>query len=237
MQDQPFNPDDADQILRQLGIAPQVILHEALHSGWYDHCLSRERDIDGFLAYRPTTLANMLVDRIYPHLTDLIEAYDPEGHKLKPRDTNNGRATELWCGAALYAKVKRVHDTVRRSRPEEDLGYDGIEEVDVVEFGLPSNVPTKRVLKQLYPQVSPLFPNDPMIRADEKGDAANRLCLICAFDLDLTEENIQRPRIGVCDAKKWLWTRPLPELETDAIARLSPNLGEKIDELRKRRQA
>ncbi|MEM6393570.1 MAG: hypothetical protein AAF797_12410 [Planctomycetota bacterium] len=237
MSNRSFRPDDQDGILEALGPAVPVILTESVLSGFADFAARREADADGFAIYRKATLANMLVDHIYPVLTDLTALADPDGQTLVARDTDNLRATELWALDAFYIKVKRVHDVERRASPVEQLGFAEIEEPEIIEFGLPRNVKTRRVWLQQHPQQSPL-PGMPLtVRDDERAEHLNRLCLVCAFDLKFGDESIRRLRLGVCDTKHWLWTHPLSELSLDAIVQISPSLADRVDELRRERRA
>jgi len=220
-----------------LGPAVPVILNEAVLSGFADFARRREKDLDGFAIYRKATLANMLVDHIYPLVSDLTVLADAEGQSLVARDTDNHRATELWALDAFYVKVKRVRDVVRPARPDEELAFDEVEEPEIVEYGLPQNVKTKRVQQQQYPQQSPLPGLPPTIRDDERGEHSNRLRLVCAFDLSFGDDRIERLRLGFCDAKKWLWAQPLSELDLATIGQISSPLADRVDELRRARHA
>lgn len=237
MDNRTYRPDDEDGILAALGPAVPVILTEAVLSGFDDFARRRDNDLDGFAIYRKSTLANMLVDHIYPHVSQLTELADPDGQSLIARDTDNHRATELWALDAFYVKIKRVHDITRPARPNEDLAFDEIEEPEIVDFGLPRNVKTRRVYLQQHPQQSPLPGFPPTIRDDERGEHQNRLCLVCAFDLDFGSEKVERLRLGSCNAREWLWTHMLSELDLDTIAQISSPLASHVDELRRIRRA
>src|SRR5450755_2714368 len=100
-----LNPDDSDSVMTEVGEIVPVILREAMDSGFDAFRRSRVLDPVGYADYRPTTLANMLADRIYPFLIALVAAGDPQGLHLRTRLTENGRATELWIGSELYTKV------------------------------------------------------------------------------------------------------------------------------------
>jgi hypothetical protein len=195
----------------------------------------------GFADYRQTTLANMLVDRIYPFLTALVAVADPQELHLRTRWTENHRANELWIGSELYTKVKRIKDKVRPATPEDDVEVDGIIGLEIVEEGLPQNIPTGRAIRQRSPfaytgtQQNIEYPGIPPVQIPDDG--SERLCLITGFDLDLTEERLERHRIGLYDAKRSLWTRALPELELETIAQISPVLAEQVNSLRQARQA
>jgi hypothetical protein len=234
-------PDDSDSVMGEVGEVVPVILREAMDSGFDAFRRSRALDPVGHADYRQTTLANMLADRIYPFLIALVAAADPEGLLLRTRLTDNGRATELWIGSELYAKVKRIKDRVRPATPEDDVEVDGMMDLDIIQEGLPQNVPTGRVIRQRLPgsytgtQMPLTYPGVPPVQVPDDG--RERLCLVAGFDLDVTEERLERHRIGLYEAKRSLWTRPLPELELDAIVRISPSLADQVNTLRQARQA
>lgn len=130
--------------------------------------------------------------------------------------------------------MKRVHDTTRLARPDEEMVVEGFEETVLIEQGGPRNVRTGRVARQLFPQ-QPVLPS--MSPFSGPADASDRLCLIAGFDLNETDEQIERPRLGVWDGNRWLWTEQLIALETDSVAHIHPQLGERVEELRQQRGA
>jgi hypothetical protein len=234
-----INPFDDGSVMDELGRIAPVILREAMDSGFDAYQRSRMLDPVGHADYRPTTRANMLADRIYPFLIALVDAADPQGLHLRTRTTDNGRATELWIGSELYAKVKRIKDRLRPATPADDLEVDGVVDVQIIEQGLPRNIPTGRVIRQRQPGTytgSQLaLPGIPPVQVPDDG--RERLCLVAGFDLDLIEGRMERYRIGLYDSKRALWTRPLPELELDVIATISPALAEQVSALRQARLA
>jgi hypothetical protein len=234
-----LNPDDSDSVMSEVGEIVPVILREAMDSGFDAFRRSRALDPIGYADYRQTTLANMLVDRIYPFLIALVAAADPQGLLLMTRLTENGRATELWIGSELYTKVKRIKDKVRPATPEDDVEVDGIIDLEIIEEGLPQNIPTRRVNLQrsplAYTGAQLVLPGIPPVQIPDDG--RERLCLIAGFDLDVTEERLERHRIGLYDARRSLWTRSLPELELDTIAQISPVLADQVNTLRQARRA
>ncbi len=234
-----LNPDDSDSVMAEVGVIVPVILREAMDNGFDAFRRSRALDPVGYADYRQTTIANMLADRIYPFLIALVASADPQGLYLRTQLTQNGRATELWIGSELYTKVKRIKDKVRPATPEDDVEVDGIIDLEIVEEGLPQNIPTGRVVRQrspfAYTGAQLPIPGIPPVQIPDDG--SERLCLIAGFDLDVTEERLERHRIGLYDAKRSLWTRPLPELELDAIAQISPVLADQVNTLRQARQA
>ncbi len=148
-------------------------------------------------------------------------------------------ATEIWIGSELYTKVKRIKDRVRLATLEDDVEVDGIIDLEIIEEGLPQNIPTGRVIRQrsplAYTGAQLPLPGIPPVQIPDDG--RERLCLIAGFDLDVTEERLERHRIGLYDATRSLWTQPLPELELDAIARISPVLADQVNTLRQARHA
>ncbi len=210
-----------------------------MDSGFDAFRRSRELDPVGYADYRQSTLANMLADRIYPFLISLVATGDPDGLHLRTKLTQNGRATELWIGSELYTKVKRIKDRIRPSKAEDDVEVDGIIDLQIIEEGLPQNIPTGRVRRQqspsFYTGAQLPLPGVPPVQVPDDG--RNRLCLIAGFDLDLTEERLKRHRIGLYDAKRSLWTRSLPVLELDLIAQISPGLADRVETMRKTRSA
>jgi len=234
MEQLPIWRDDREAILQAVGPLAPIILREAMDNGLDAHRRSRDLDPVGFADYRPSTLANTMVDRMYPFLRDLVEVADPGGQSLLAKDTKNGRATEVWIGGALYVKLKRVHDRTRLARPEEDMAVEGFQETVLIEQGGPRNVKTHRVVRQLYPKQPVLPGNSPFSGALDESD---RLCLVAAFDLDEAEEQVERPRLGDWDGTRWRWSEPLEALESSAIGVIHPRLGERVEELRQRRGA
>lgn len=103
MEQLPLWRDDRDAILQAVGLLAPIILLESMENGLDSFRRSRDLDPVGFADYRPSTLANMMVDRMYPFVRELVEIADPANENLMARDTENGRATELWIGGALYA--------------------------------------------------------------------------------------------------------------------------------------
>lgn len=235
----PLNPGDSDSVMNEVGEIVLVILREAMDSGFDAFRRSRALDPVGYADYRQTTLANMLADRIYPFLIALVAAADPQGLHLRTRLTQNGRATELWIGSELYTKVKRIKDKVRPATPEDDVEVDGIIDLEIIEEGLPQNIPTGRVIRQqsplAYTGTQLPLPGIPPVQIPDDG--RERLCLIAGFDLDVTEERLERHRLGLYEATRSLWTQPLPELELAAIAQISPVLADQVSTLRQARQA
>ncbi len=223
----------------EVGTIVPVILREAMESGF--DAFRRSRDIDpvAYADYRQTTLANMLADRIYPFLIALVDVADPEGLHLKTRLTSNGRATELLIGSELYAKVKRIKDTIRPATSEDDVEVDGVIDLEIIEEGLPRNIPTGRVMRQRTPEwyAGPQLPLPGVPAVQLPDDGYERLCLVAGFDLDITAERMERHRIGLYDATHSLWTLPLPEVALDTIARISTVLADRVNTLRQARQA
>jgi hypothetical protein len=159
--------------------------------------------------------------------------------QFQARRTDNDRATEVFVGADFYIKVKRMKDNRRPAKPEDDVEVDGMIDLEIIEEGLPKNIPTKRVERQLSPRSvrrsQLILPGIPPVQV--RGDEDNRWCLFAGFDLDPTEDRIERQRIGLYEKKRSLWTEPLPELELNAIARISRELADQINVLRQARQA
>lgn len=234
-----INPIDSDSVMAEVGEVVPVILREAMDSGFDAFRRSRDLDPVGYADYRPTTLANMLADRIYPFLISLVAVADPQGLHLRTRLTGNGRATELWIGAELYAKVKRIKDRVRTATAEDDVEVDGVIELQIIEEGMPQNIRTGRVIRQRDPEglIGAQLPLPGVPPVQIPDDGRERLCLIAGFDLDVTEERLERHRIGLYNEFHSLWTRPLPELELTAIASISPVLADRVSHLRQARQA
>lgn len=234
-----IDPFQSDSVMSELGEVVPVILREAMDSGFDAFRRSRDLDPVGFAAYGKSTLANMLADRIYTFLISLTAAADFEGQQLRTRQTHNGRATELWIGSELYVKVKRVRDSSRSSASEDDLEVDGDAGLEIIEEGMPRNVRTARVVRQLSPRLytgSQLpLPGIPPVQIPDDG--RDRICLIAGYDLDLTEERMERHRIGLYSLSGGSWSIGLPELEVEAIARISPTLSEQVAELRQVRRA
>jgi hypothetical protein len=234
-----INPFDGDSVMSEIGELVPVILREAMDSGFDAFRKSRELDAVGFNDYRQSTLANMLADRIYPFLISLSEAADPEGLHLRTRLTQNGRATELLIGSEFYTKVKRIKDRIRPSTLDDDVEVDDVMELQIIEEGMPQNIPTGRVMRQRSPSAYTgtqlTLPGVAPVQVPDDG--RERLCLVAGFDLDLTEERIERHRIGLYGSTQVFWTSRLPELELDAIARISPTLYERVTVLRQVRQA
>lgn len=232
-----FNPFDSDSVLQEVGPIVPIILREAMDSGFDAYRRSRDLDPAGHVDYRATTRANMLVDRIYPFLEDLVRTADPSGSLLRTRTTDNGRATELYSGRDLCAKIKRIRDRVRT--PAEDLEVEEAIGFEVFETGLPQNVKTARVLKQLDPygfaERQLLLPYVPPVQVPDDG--RERLCLIASFDLDLLEVRLERPRLGLYDSKRAIWTHALPDLPLETITSISPQLADRVDALRRLRTA
>ena len=168
-----------------------------------------------------------------------VAAADPEGLHLRTRLTENGRATELWIGSELYTKIKRIKDKVRPATQEDDVEVDGIIDLEIIGEGLPQNIPTGRVNRQrsplAYTGAQLPLPGYPAVQLPDDG--RERLCLIAGFDLDVTEERVERHRIGLYTAARSLWTLSLPELELDTIAQISPVLADQVNILRQARQA
>lgn len=235
----PINPFDDDSVTQELGEIVPIIVREAMDGGFDAFRRSRTVDPFGHADYRATTRANMLADRIYPFLIALVDAADPDGLYLRTRTTDNGRATELWIGSELYTKVKRIKDKVRPATPEDDVEVDDVVDVQIIEHGLPQNIPTGRVLRQRnpggYTGAQLTIPGVPPVQVPDDG--RDRICLVASFDLDLTETRMERYRIGLYDSRRALWTRPLPELELDVIARISLTLADQVDTLRQARSA
>jgi hypothetical protein len=234
-----IDPEDADYVLGELGDIVPVILREAIDSGFDNFRRSRDLDAIAHADYRQTTLANMLADRIYPFLISLTAATDPEQLFLRTQLTRNGRATELFVGADFYIKIKRIKDKRRPAVPADDVEVDGLLDLEIIEEGLPQNISTLRVRRQRSPLAltgsQMVLPN--VTPAQVPDDGYDRYCLFAGFDMDLTEERLERHRIGMYEAKRSLWTRPLPELELDTIAEISPVLAERVNTLRQARQA
>jgi hypothetical protein len=234
-----IDPEDADSVLGELGDIVPVILREAIDSGFDNFRRSRDLDAVAHADYRQTTLANMLADRIYPFLISLTAATDPEQLFLRTQLTRNGRATELFVGADFYIKVKRIKDKRRPAVPADDVEVDGLLDLEIIEEGLPQNISTLRVRRQRSPLAltgsQMVLPN--VTPAQVPDDGYERYCLFAGFDMDLTEERLERHRIGMYEAKRSLWTRPLPELELDTIAEISPALADRVNTLRQARQA
>jgi len=234
-----LNPDDSDSVMTEIGEIVPVILREAMDSGFDNFRRSRDFDPVAHNDYRQSTLANMLADRIYPFLISLVAVADPEGLQLRTRLTQNGRATELWIGSELYTKIKRIKDKIRPTTPEDDLEVDGIIDLQIIDEGMPRNIPTGRVMRQLSPHAytGPQLPLPGISPVQVPEDGRDRLCLVAGFDLDVTEERLERHRIGLYNATRSLWTRPLPGLELDVIAHISPVLAEQVNILRQAREA
>lgn len=234
-----ITPGDSDSVMSEVGEIVPVILREAMESGFEAFRRSRALDPVGQADYRPTTLANMLADRIYPFLISLVETADSAGLHLRTRLTDNGRATELWIGSELYSKVKRIKDRVRPPTPDEDFEVDGVIPFEIIEEGLPSNVPTGRVDRQrsplAYTGAQLTLPGVPPVQVPDDG--RDRLCLVAGFDLDLTEERLVRHRLGLYEKHRVLWSVPLPELDLAVIASFSPALADRVDTLRAARRA
>lgn len=233
------NPLDSDSVMDQIGDVVPIILREAMDSGF--DVLRRSRDLDpvAHADYSPTTLAGMLTDRIYPFLVSLTNLVDPQGLLLQTRRTPNDRATELFVGADFYIKVKRVKDKRRQATPADDVEVDGLMDLEIIEEGLPKNIPTSRVRRQFSPLAitgsQMVLPGVPPVQVP--NDEYNRWCLFAGFDLALAEDRLERHRIGLYERKRSLWTLPLPELELDTIAQISPDLAAQVDALRQARQA
>jgi hypothetical protein len=232
------NPLDSDSVMDQVGDVVPIILREAMDSGFDVFRRSRDLDPVAHADYSPTTLAGMLTDRIYPFLVSLTNLVDPQGLLLQTRRTPNDRATELFVGADFYIKVKRVKDKRRQATPADDVEVDGLMDVEIIEEGLPKNLPTRRVRRQFSPLSTSgrqaVFPFAPV---HTPGDEYDRWCLFAGFDIDLTEERLSRHRIGLYERKRSIWTLALPELELDTIAQISPDLAAQVDALRQARQA
>lgn len=232
------NPLDSDSVMGEIGDVVPIILREAMDSGFDDFRRHRDREPGPFAGFSPTTLAGMLTDAIYPYLVGLTHLVDPEQAFLQTRRTPNDRATELFVGASFYIKVKRVKDKRRQATPADDVEVDGLMDIEIIEEGIPKNLPTRRVRRQLSPISTPgrqtIFPFAPV---HSPGDEFERWCLFAGFDVDLTEERLVRHRIGLYERKRSLWTLPLPELELDAIAQISPDLAAQVGVLRQARQA
>lgn len=158
MEQLPIWREDHEAILQAVGPVAPIILREAMENGLDEMRRSRSLDSGGFADYRPTTLANMLVDRMYPFILDLTQVADPEQQQLLARNTQNGRATELWVGSAFYVKLKRVHDFTRSARPDEEMDVEGYEDTILIEQGHPRNIRTRRVARQIFPQ-QPILPS------------------------------------------------------------------------------
>lgn len=235
----PINPFDDNSVMDELGQIAPIILREAMDSGFDAYRRSRALDPIGSADYRATTRANMLVDRIYPFLIALVDAADPQGLYLRTRTTDNGRATELWIGSELYTKVKRIKDRFRPATAEDDVEVDNEVDIQIIEQGIPQNIPTGRVNRQrqpgLYTGAQMTLPGIPPVQVPDDG--RERICLVAGFDLDLTEDRLERYRIGLYDSKRALWTQPLPELELDVIATISTSLAEQVSALRQARSA
>jgi hypothetical protein len=234
-----MNPFDDNSVMNELGPIAPIILREAMDSGFDAYRRSRALDAVGQADYRPTTRANMLADRIYPFLIALVDAADPQGLQLRTRQTDNGRATELWIGSELYTKVKRIKDRIRPATSGDDVEVDNEIDLQIIEQGLPRNIPTGRVIRQRQPGAytgSQLaLPGIPPVQVPDDG--RERICLVAGFDLDLTEDRMERYRIGLYDSRRALWTQPLPELELDVITTISPSLAEQVSTLRQARLA
>jgi hypothetical protein len=235
----PINPFDENSVMAEMGPIAPIILREAMESGFDAYKRSRSLDPVGFADYRPSTRANMLADRIYPYLIELVHVADPDGLHLRTRTTDNGRATELFIGSELYTKVKRIKDRSRRANAEDDVEVDGVIDMQIIEDGVPRNIPTGRVLRQLQPgayigrQLG--LPGIPPVQIPDDG--SERLCLVAGFDLDLTEDRMERYRIGLYDSKRAIWTQSLPELDLEVIASISTPLAEQVEVLRQARSA
>jgi len=233
-----INPLDSDSVMDEIGDVVPIILREAMDSGF--DVFRRNRDLDpvSHADYSPTTLAGMLTDRIYPFLVSLSNLVDPRGLLLQARRTPNDRATELFVGADFYIKVKRVKDKRRLTTPKDDVEVDGLMDLEIIEEGIPKNLPTRRVRRQFSPLSTAgrqaVFPFAPV---HYPGDEYHRWCLFAGFDIDLTEERLVRHRIGLYEQKRSLWTLALPELELDRIVQISPDLAGQVDMLRRARQA
>ncbi len=243
----PLDPYDPDAVLAECGPFVQVVLREAMDSGFDKFRRSRSLDPDAYNDFTPTTLAGTLVNRMYPVLVELVDAADPEGTHLRTRWTDNNVALELFMGALLYAKLKRVRDTVSRLSPGDHPEVDDLIDLEVVEYGVPRNIPTQRVLDQRTPgrfvwrQSMNLFADVAGVTGvpdvQVPGDDADRLCLIAGFDLDLTQDRLQRHRIALYNRSEQLWSRPLDVLDADAIAAISAPLAGRVEVLRQARIA
>lgn len=232
-------PTDGESVLDELGPIAPVILREAMDTGIDLFRQSRDLDPIGFADYSASTRANMLVDRMYPVLAALIDVADPQGLHLATRRTHNQRALELFAGGALYAKVKRIRDRVSPAEPSDDPELIDLVDIEVVEYGMPQNISTQRVLRQRSPQdfIGPQLTLDGIPPVQIPDDERHRLCLVAGFDLDLTEDLLVRHRIGLYDQRRAIWTRPLPVLSLDVIATISSPLAEQVEALRQARSA
>ncbi|MGF1633009.1 MAG: hypothetical protein ACFCVE_04095, partial [Phycisphaerae bacterium] len=121
----------------------------------------------------------------------------------------------------------------------DDIEVDGVVDLQIIEDGLPQNIPTGRVIRQRQPGAYsgaqlPL-PGIPSVQVPDDG--RDRLCLVAGFDLDLLEDRMERYRIGLYNSRRSIWTCPLPMLDIDAIASISSSLADQVDILRRTRLA
>jgi len=183
-----INPLDSDSVMDEIGDVVPIILREAMDSGFDDFRRHRDREPGPFARFSPTTLAGMLSDSIYPYLVSLTALVDPQAMLLQTRRTANDRATELFVGTDFYIKVKRIKDNRRQTTPKDDLEVDGLMELEIIEEGIPKNLPTRRVRRQFLPLSTEgrqtVFPFAPV---HSPGDEYHRWCLFAGFDVDLTE--------------------------------------------------
>ena len=235
-----FNPLDGDEVLAEIGGIALVILREAMDTGIDLFRRSRDLDPVGFADYSATTRANMLVDRMYPVMAALVDAADPEHQHLDTRRTDNQRALELYAGAYLYTKLKRVRDRPLPPEQTQDPELADLIDIEVTEYGMPKNVPTQRVLRQRSPEafhVGRQLTLDHVPPVQVQGDARDRVCLVAGFDLDVTEDNLVRHRIGLYNDRVCLWHHWLHPLPLSAIATISSPLAEQVEALRQARAA
>ncbi|BAM02437.1 hypothetical protein [Phycisphaera mikurensis] len=236
----PFDHRDPQQVLETLGPTAPIVLREAMDAGLHRYRFSRERDPDAAPDYSDATRANMLVDRMYPVMSALVAVADPEGRHLCTHRTANQRALELYSGLFLMAKLKRTKDRLRQADPGEFPELEDDVDVELFDPGMPQNVPTGRVLRQRTPGGFHAYRQLPLGNvppASIPDDGRDRLCLIAGFDLDLAEDQIERPRLGLYGRREPIWTVPLPELPVDAIAAIHPALADRVGELRRMRGA
>ena len=234
-----IDPFDAEAVTSEVGEIVPIILREAMDSGFDAFRRSRALDVAAYADFSPTTLAGMLTDRIYPFLVSLSLLVDPQQLQLQTRRTQNDRATELFVGADFYIKVKRVKDRRRPAIPSDDLEVDGLMDLEIIEEGVPKNLPTRRVRRQWSPgsitgaQLS--LPGIPPVQVP--GDEHNRWCLFAGFDMDPIEERLERHRIGLYERRRSLWTQSLLALDLNAIGQISSALANQVNILRQARQA
>lgn len=236
---QVLNPFDEEAVMAACGEVVPIILREAMDAGFDSYRRSRALDPEAQLDYTPTTRANMLVNRMYRRMSELVDAADPEGLHLRTRQTDNSAAVELFVGAEIYVKPKRIRDRLLPPVSSDDPEFADLVDVELIEQGLPKNIPTRRVLAQRTPgaYTGPQMILDGIPPVQVPDDGSERICLVAGFDMDVVEERLERHRIGLYGHHKAYWVRPLPALTLRAVALHSAPLAEQVRLFRQARSA